>query len=194
MLERDWGIKRQVFIKIMPVLGSIILFSSWVFQQTLLDEANSTLQRISNAQSVFQTYQSNNALFNALTKTVENHGELVDYIRRVQIYNYELGLRELEALLDDEAKATIRSPARPFSGTSDPATRMHITQERINAIQGRLVQKREEVNGRKVVLNTTFLLLYAIGSVTILTGSALDAVQSTRVSEDQNSTNRRSHP
>jgi hypothetical protein len=178
---------RQVFIKIIPVLGSIILFLSWAFQQTLLGEVNSTSQRISNAQSVFQTYQSNNALFNALVETVKNDRESIDQIRRVQISNYELGLRELEALLDDEAKATIPSPPNPFSGTADAATMMRITQERINTIQGKLAQKREEMAGRKAALNTTFLLLYAIGSLTVLTGSALGAVQSAKSSESQTS-------
>jgi hypothetical protein len=181
---------RQIFFKIIPVLGSIILFLSWTFQQTWLGEVNSTSQRISNAQSVFQTYQSNNALFNALAETVKNDSESIEQIRRVQISNYELGLRELEALLEDEAKATIPSPPNPFSGTSDAATMMRITQERINTIQGKLAQKREEIARRKAALNTTFLLLYAIGSLTILTGSALSAVQSTRASESQTRANR----
>jgi hypothetical protein len=190
MLKGGWTIKRQVFIKIMPVLGSIIIFLSWVFQQTFLDKADSTLQQISNARSVFQTYQSNNALFNALIQTVENNRESVDSIRRSQIYNYELGLEELEALLDDEAKATIPPPATPFSCTSDCETELRITQERTNKIQSELLQKRGEMNGRKTMLNIMFLLLYAVGSVSVLIGSVLGAVQSTRASEGQNNANR----
>jgi hypothetical protein len=45
---------RLVFIKIIPVLGSIILFLSWAFQQTLLGEVNSTAQRISAGHRTLQ--------------------------------------------------------------------------------------------------------------------------------------------
>jgi hypothetical protein len=181
--------RRQVFIEIIPVLGSIVLFLCWAFQQTLLGEINSTSQRISSTQNVFQTYQSNNALFNALVETLKNDSESIDQIRRVQIFNYELELREFEALLDDEAKATIPTPPNPFSGTSDSATMMRITQERISTIQGKVAKKREEIAGRKAALNATFLLLYTIGSLIVLIGSALGAVQSARSGEGQTSAN-----
>ena len=75
-------------IKLIPVLSALILFLSWVFQQTMLEEANSKLQRIYNAISVHQTYQSNNALFNALTETNKNDPEAVEKIRKFQLYNY----------------------------------------------------------------------------------------------------------
>jgi hypothetical protein len=181
---------KQVFIKIIPVLGSIILFLCWAFQQTLLGKVNSTSQRISDAQSVFQTYQSNNALFNAIVETVKSDSESIDQIRRAQISNYEHGLRVLETLLNDEAKATIPSPPNPFSGISDAETMMRITQERINTIQGKLTKMREEIAGRKAALNTTFLLLYAVGSLIVLTGSALGAVQSAKAGEGQTGANK----
>jgi hypothetical protein len=59
---------------------------------------------------------------------------------------------------------------------------MRTTQERINTIQGKVTQKREEIAGRKAALNTTFLLLYAFGSLIVLTGSALGTIQSARSS------------
>jgi hypothetical protein len=88
------------------VLGSLILFLSWVFQQTLLEEANSTLQQIHTAETVYQTYQANNAMFNAILQTTDDEAS-IDQIRRFQVYNYELGLREMELLLDNEAKRSI---------------------------------------------------------------------------------------
>ena len=154
---------KEVFIKIIPVLGSIILFLSWVFQQTQLGEANSALQRISSAQSVFQTYQSNNAMFNAIVETVRDDSDSVDKIRRSQIYNYELGLRELESALDDEAKAGLPSPPNPFGGGPDVETMMRVTQERINSIQGKLAEARTRIGGQKAALNAMFLVLYAVG-------------------------------
>jgi hypothetical protein len=183
-------IPKEVFIKIIPVLGSIILFLSWVFQQTLLGEANSALQRISSAQSVFQTYQSNNAMFNAIVETIKDDSESVDKIRRSQIYNYELGLRELESALDDEAKADIPSPPNPFSGAPDVETMMRITQERINTIQGKLAEAREKIGEQKAALSAAFLVLYALGSLTVLTGSALNVVLSARSSGGQSRTHK----
>jgi len=182
---------RQVVIKLLPVLGSIILFLSWVFQQSLLGEANSTLQQISNAQGVFQTYQSNNAIINAIVETVKTDSQAVDTIRRVQVYNYELGLRELEAVLDAEARTGIPSAPNPFSGSPDAGTLMRIVQERINAIQGKVTEKREEIGERKAALNGVFLVLYAVGSLTVLTSSALNAVKSARLSENQSRTARK---
>jgi hypothetical protein len=182
---------RQVLIKIIPVVGSIILFLAWVFQQTLLGEANNTSQRISNAQSIFQTYQSNNALFNAIVETVKTDSGPVDKIRRAQIYNYELGLRELEALLDDEAKATIPSPPNPFSGTSDAEAMMRVTQERINMIQGKLVKMREKIAERKAALNVIFLVLYAIGSLAVLIGSAVAVLQTAKAGAEQTGANKK---
>jgi cell division protein FtsB len=182
---------RQVLIKIIPVIGSIVLFLAWVFQQTLLGEANNASQQIANAQSVFQTYQSNNALFNAIVQTIKSDSASIDQIRRVQIYNYELGLRELEALLDNEAKATIPSPPNPFSGTSDADAMMRVTQERINTIQGKLSKMREKIAGRKASLNIIFLVLYAIGSLTVLIGSVVAVLQSTKASEGQTSANKK---
>ena len=176
---------KETIIKIIPVLGSIILFLSWVFQQSWLEDANGALQQISAAQSIFQTYQSNNALFNAVLEAIKDNPDSVEQVRRTQVYNYELGLRELEALLDAEARTDIPKPPNPFSGTSDVATLMGLTQERINKIQGELALKRDEITRRKSSLNTMFLILYAVGSITVLIGSALNEVKSTKASEVQ---------
>jgi hypothetical protein len=178
------------FIKIVPVFGSIILFLSWIFQQSMLEDANSAVQKIYTAQSVFQAYESNNALFNAIVESVKNDSESVEKIRRSQIYNYELGLRELEALLDNEARVDIPAPPNPFSGTTDVDTMRQITQERIDTIQGKLTAQRDKVTNRKLALSTVFLILYAIGSVTILTGSTLSAIMSSKSSEAKSRTDK----
>ena len=176
---------RKVIIKLLPILGSIVLFLSWVFQQTLLGEANSALQQISNAQGVFQTYQSNNAVFNAIAETAKNNSQSVDTIRRVQMYNYELGLRELEAVLDAEARTGIPRAINPYSGSPDTSTMMRIVQERIDTIQEKVAEKRKQIGERKVALNGIFLVLYAIGSLTVLTGSVLNVVVSPRSGDGQ---------
>jgi hypothetical protein len=171
------------FLKVIPVIGSIILFLAWVFQQTLLGDANSTLQRINSAQSVFQTYQSNNALFNAILKTTNSDSQSVAAVRAMQIYNYDLGLRELEALLTDQEKADLPEQPNPFSGTPDTVTMMSILQTRIDMIQGKLEARKAAIATLKSTYNKIFLGLYVIGTLTVLSGSMLNALSSSRPTE-----------
>lgn len=162
----------------MPVVGSLILFLSWVFQQSLLNEVNSTLQRMYTAQSVFQTYQSNNAIFNAIVESVKNDSESAEVIRRSQVYNYELGLRELEALLDDAEKSDIPRPARTFDGTIDVDAMMNVLQDRTEQIQVKIAVKRNYTLERKARLNAISLFIYALGSLMILIGSISNTMSS----------------
>lgn len=171
------------FLKVIPVIGSITLFLAWVFQQTLLGDANSTLQRINSAQSVFQTYQSNNALFNAILATTNTDSKSVSSVRSMQMYNYDLGLRELEALLTAEERADLPEQPNPYSGSPDAETKMSILQTRIDMIQGKLEIKKASITEQKSTYNRIFLFLYVLGTVTILIGSMLNALTSSPPTE-----------
>lgn len=162
-------------VKIIPVLGSIVLFLSWVFQQTMLEDANSTLESIYNARDVFQTYQSNNAVFNAIIATATDEAS-IERIRGLQISNYELGLREMELLLDQEDRVDIPAPPNTLGGAPVSDVTIQITQERLEKIQGRLANKRDGIIDRTSTLNRTFYALYGIGSVTVLIGSLLNVI------------------
>ena len=116
---------------------------------------------------------------------MKNSTGSVERIRRVQIYNYELGLRELAALLDKEARTDIPRDPNPYSGTPDIGTMMGTTQDRIEKIQGKLADKRNEITNRKATLNTMFLILYAVGSVIVQVGSILNAVTASKSSESE---------
>jgi hypothetical protein len=176
--------KRRVLISSIAVLGSLILFLSWVFQQTLLEDANSTLQDINAAESVYQTYQSNNALFNAILETTSTSEHVDETVRRYQIYDYELGLRDMEALLSKEARKDIpnASPSDAYDYSRDYDSLQAVTQERLGKIQEALLKKENEIVQRKQALNRTCLLIYAVGSLTVLVGSAL----SLRASSESN--------
>jgi hypothetical protein len=65
---------------------------------------------------------------------------------------------------------------------------MRIVQERINTIQGKVAERRKQIDERKVALNGVFLVLYAAGSLMVLTGSVLNAVMSARSGEGQSRT------
>ena len=60
-----------------------------------------------------------------------------------------------------------------------------IVDVRITKIQQKVAIKREAVARRKARLNAAFLGLYAIGSLVVLSGGFLEAVQSTRPGEAQ---------
>lgn len=62
---------------------------------------------------------------------------------------------------------------------------MRITQDRIEKIQGKLADKRDEITNRKTTLNTMFLILYAVGSIIVLVGSVLNAVNASKSSETE---------
>jgi hypothetical protein len=166
---------KESILKIVPVFGSVILFLAWALQQTMLEQANGTLERIYHAENVYQTYQSNNALFNAIIAGADKKSG-AEYIRKVQIYNYELGLREMESVLDNDERKNIPSALNPFSGTPDAETMTRITQNRLEKIQGKLMDKKNKIIDRKAGLNMMFLTLYAAGSVIILGGNILGTV------------------
>jgi hypothetical protein len=173
---------RTVILKLLPVVGSIILFLAWVFQQTLLGDANGTLQRISAGESVFQTYQSNNALFNAILATSNSDSDTISKVRSMQVYNYDLGLKALEQLLTDAEKVGIPEQPNPFSGTLDADSKMAILQQRIDSIQGKLDERKAAILALKSRYNEIFLSLYVLGTLTVLAGSFLNAIAQARAS------------
>jgi hypothetical protein len=179
---QNW--RKEIIIKLVPVLGSLILFSSWVFQQTWLGEANSKVQRLDNAQSIFQTYQVNNALFNAIVETTKNNNKSVEEVRRFQLINYERGLRALETLLVNQEKANIPKPPKLFDGGQKIGEMMSRTQERVDKIQEKLEERKKEINNSKSAVNATFLTLYTIGSLTVLMGSVLNSTISSKSREN----------
>lgn len=172
------------WVKIVPVLGSIVLFLSWVFQQTMLEDANNTLESIYNARGVFQTYQSNNAMFNAIIATTTDEAS-IERVRGLQIANYELGLREMELLLDEAERVDIPAPPNTLGGAAVSDATIKITQERLEKIQGRLAAKRDEIIERTSTLNKAFYALYGIGSVTVLIGSLLNVIISPETGEER---------
>lgn len=167
----------QIIIPLIPVVGAVVLFASWVVQQTLLEDANSRLQEIYAAESSFQTYQSNNAVFNAITKLSGDQSDTHDYIRTVQVYNYELGLRPMEALLDPWERGAIPGAVNAYSGVPPIDDKLTIVQERLTKIQGAIAAQKERIAARKTSLNRLFFTLYALGSIAILLGSVFNAIR-----------------
>jgi hypothetical protein len=94
------------------VLATVLLLGLWLYQQTEVERRSRDLQKLTSARAVYQTYQSNNAIFNAVNEVAAESKS--ERIRQFQIYNYELGLRAIEDALPNSAcsRRPMRSEAR----------------------------------------------------------------------------------
>jgi hypothetical protein len=167
-------------LSLISVSGAVLLFASWAFQQTLLDQANGEMQAISNAQSVYQTYQSNNALFNAVGETLGGDARAQQRVRQFQIYSYELGLRPMQSLLDPEQRQDLPGPVNVYSGDFEFERAFAITQDRLEKIQARLFEKKDRIQDRKTRLKWMFLTLYGLGSLAVLIANSVKALRPER--------------
>jgi hypothetical protein len=91
--------------EVLPVLATVLLLGLWLYQQTQIEQRTSDLQKLASARAEYQTYQSNNAIFNAIIEMAAV--EKSEKIRQFQIYNYELGLRAIENVLPTSDKRDI---------------------------------------------------------------------------------------
>src|SRR4051794_11640177 len=110
---------RTTLGEVLPVLGTVGLLGLWAFQQTGIEERASELRKLATARAVYQTYQSNNALFNAIIESVGKNKKVADQIRTFQIYNYELGLQGIEESLPASATADIPAPQSAYGSSVD---------------------------------------------------------------------------
>jgi len=160
-------IRRNAVLDLASTFGAVALFGAWAFQQTLVSQAAEALQTIHSAEAGFETYQSNNGLFNALDAAVPS---ATSEIRRFQTINYEFALRHLEMPLGPEERVQLPA-ARPFDGNWDADVAMRQTQERIEAIQSALGRRKQKITAQNVWVNRIFPAMYAAGSLLILSTS-----------------------
>ncbi len=160
-------INPKAILDLASVVGAVTLFGAWAFQQTLLNRANGALQNIHAAETGFETYQSNNTIFNALKVAAPPSAS--SEVERFQIINYEFALSHLEKPLSPEEQASLPAAARPFDGDWNAPAAMSQTQQRIEAIQAILSHRIQEITENSSWANQIFLALYAAGSLVVLT-------------------------
>jgi hypothetical protein len=148
----------NVLGEIFPVLGTVGLLGLWLYQQTGVERRTGELARLSAARSVYQTYQSNNAVFNAINEIVKDKPELSENLRNFQTYNYELGLYAIENVLSPDERKGI--PAAP-----------NVTQTRLGELQNRLDAKEKRVKAAAESAKRTYLWLYVALSLVSVTGA-----------------------
>lgn len=183
---------RNVIGNVVSLFGGLLVFMSWVIQRTFLDRANRILDDISSAYSAFQAYQSNNAVMNAIKETSDDRAGQGRGLRwvvhhrsarsaepepqttnivRFQVYNYELGLTEMERVLDKAAREDL-PPAVDIQGEA-PTTLLERIQPRLEKIQAAVHAKKQSVIERKARINRLFLGVYIVGSIAVLAGAII---------------------
>jgi hypothetical protein len=108
----------------LPILGTLGLLGLWLYQQVDVEARSDELRNLSAAYSVYQTYQSNNAVFNAIIEVAGKNPQKTAKIRRFQMYNYEEGLAGIEAALPAKLKARVPAPVDAYDETEDAQAKM----------------------------------------------------------------------
>jgi hypothetical protein len=161
---------RTILGEILPVIGTVGLLGLWIFQQTKIEARSSELQRLAAGRAQYQTYQSNNAVFNAIIEPIKENKEAVDRIRTFQIYNYELGLRGIEDALPPSTKSDI-----PVAAGYQESARQ--AQVRLEELQDRLRKREETLKLEEAKAKTQYLGLYIGLSIAMVVGAILKVME-----------------
>jgi hypothetical protein len=154
--------------EVLPVLGMVGLLGLWLYQQTGIESRASELRKIAAARAVYQTYQSHNAVFNAINEVVASP-KASSNLRNYQTYNYELGLNAIEQILPAELKTGIPPAINAYDGTVTFDKKMERTQKRLELLQGKLTDYESSLRAAAAHDRTTYLVLYlAISALSII--------------------------
>lgn len=156
---------------ILPVLATVALLGLWLYQQTGMERRARELAKLESAHGVYQMYQSNNALFNAINEGLKERPQLSENLRRYQVYNYELGLRAIEDVLSPEEKKGIPAAPNTFSSVGNFNEEMPITQNRLEQLQSRLKAKEKRAQDAVDSANVINLWLYMALSLVSVAGA-----------------------
>jgi hypothetical protein len=151
--------KRGVY-DLISVFGAIVLFSAWIFQQTSVEKQRAVISNLDQAEGEYRQYQSSNALFNALIETQKGNDPVIAGIRRLQTYNYGLGLVRLSKVTGIE----------PLVGYDIPIDQM---QKHLETVQSTADAIRQDAQQRKDRDDLIFLIVYCTGSGAALLGSVM---------------------
>jgi hypothetical protein len=157
--------------EILPVVGTVALLGLWLYQSVGLEQRQDELRKIASARGVYQTYQSHNAMFNAIEQGLEGKAEQVANLRSNQVYNYELGLRALEDVLSPEERQGIEPAPNAFSGTPSYSEKIDATQRRLVELQKRVDAKEKRAQAAADSANAVCLWLYLVLSLISVAGA-----------------------
>jgi len=164
---------RLILGELLPVCGTVGLIGLSLFQQIGIEQRDSELRTIAAARSVYQTYESHNAVFNAIGELTTS-AAAKEKLRIFQIYNYELGLAAIEAALPTDLKRDIPRARSAYDGIPID-DKMALTQKRLGLLQDRLATHEQDVRASADRERRMYLVLYLVISALSLAGALLKA-------------------
>jgi hypothetical protein len=155
--------------EVLPVFGTVGLLGLWLYQQTGIEVRAGELRKTAAARAVYQTYQSHNAVFNAVNEGLANP-QAVARLRAYQVYNYELGLGAIEQALPAERRHDIPRPINAYDGVPFEQ-KMERTQKRLEVLQARLADYETSLRAAADRDHARYLWLYLVISAVSLLGA-----------------------
>ena len=162
--------------ELLTVVAPIGVLGLWLYQQIEVEQNASELRRIASARSVYQTYQSNNALFNATNEILGQNERASERLRNYQIYNYELGLAALEQVLSPDEKEGIPERTDALGGFPFQ-TKMKNVQTRLELLQTRLNEKEAAIRQAAGAAQKTYFWIFVALACLSIFGAVGKAVQ-----------------
>jgi hypothetical protein len=162
--------------EILPVLGTVGLLGLWLYQQTQVERRAAELRKLVAARAVYQNYQANNAVFNAINELAGQRGRSGQRVRTFQTYNYELGLAAIERVLPPESREGIPPAPDAYDASEDVAQKMTRTQERLGLLQDRLGEAERDIAASADAARRTYLWCYVGLSLASLLGAVARVV------------------
>jgi hypothetical protein len=158
--------------ELLTVIGPIGVLGLWLYQQTELERNAGELRKIAAARAVYQTYQSNNGLFNGLHEVLRHDREGAERTRNFQIYSYELGLAALEDALPEADRKGIPPRVDAYSGDSFEARQPRL-QSRLEALQGKLAEREQNVRNIANVQQQWYFWIFVVLSLLSILGAVI---------------------
>jgi len=159
--------------EILPALATVLLLGLWLYQQTEVEKRSRHLQKLAAARDMYLTYQSHNAVFNAINELADEAKS--ERVRQFQVYNYELGLRALEDTLPESDRRDVPEAPDAYSPASF-ASKMERTQTRLEMLQDKLTARESSVAAAARRAKTTYVWLYVALSVVAIVGTVCKLV------------------
>jgi hypothetical protein len=150
---------RKALYDLVAVVGAVILFLAWIFQQTVINNLDGSAASLTQAKRFYAIYQSHNALFNTIIATQTNR-TIIKQIRTFQIYNYGLGLEDLAA-------------ASGLTVYADYNMTIDQIQAELQKMQERAATRTKQINSEKSIVTLVFTCVTGFGTLLTVLGSYL---------------------